>query len=963
MKLFLKAFTILLLLILVSEGLSSDRETPWLLSWPFLNNAQEPHSIQSGYGDWCMPIEGAHPGLDFGAALADSVLLPTDATRYTLATFSSPNAYVMFFGTDSTSLEGWGFGHLDIDDPGVYPCSTKSIVMNHQPLAPCSLYGSAPLHFHLQWTDSLYNPTPPGTYNPFDFFADNLSNYDEVQFNHVWYEERLFPARRRGIWFTPDEFEGYNDLPTAPGNPTQVVFQDIISGAVDIAVAPFSAFQGITGSDSAGVYSVSYEILRQDPISLQYVSAALSAGNFGQRFLMEMRDELPAGDSPGYRAIFLDGQRPDGTGNLDWEWNKNAYIVTNSGALDPANWTTGWDNVWTTASVNDWVTGICKGAWDTFLAIQNIWPNPPTQNTEAFFPDGRYAVKVTAVSHASRDTGIDTLPVDDLSLPNPSTEGVIVDNFQPHIIRVAAYAWNPAAGTCNKKYAGYWADSALARVIPGESEYLERLRADLHELQSEDRSGSLPSFCMIDVTESSSQSFVNHIGFSESVRTSEEHSDILSTLEPGCCIDEDIGQDPVDFLLNEIDRMENQQILSSIDATRVFDKRIYGYLLNPGQSLVLQVFYSEPTMIAALDGQDIADKLYFIGIIGSDTTWFSPEHGQFSRLPGSFQLPLASDNTTRSDLESDTTLFDSSYVVHYIFKGAYPQKYIGNIKLCFGDANLLDDEGPRDLAGNTMDSFPGTVAEPRINYGPFLNNGFETGQDTSYSCWDSPDWYHDTSTDIVYGRVGIEQDLVAEVDLNSIGLADGHFLGDCDYWCGFWIIKQQEGVSGFDVYIVKPDGSYIQHHFSTPFPIGYNFSLNAEYTISDGRYCWVTGHFLRHSGTDRAWKGHSGSIAYRVDAVEGNTFRKTVCKGDAWYPGGQFAYVSRASLIKMYPTGEALYQYVRFNAGDPVPAASGIVALPTPPNSTISNEGRLIADQTENDSNPEEDVRITIQGN
>ena len=90
------------------------------------------------------------------------------------------------------------------------------------------------------------------------------------------------------------------------------LFQDVISGAVDIAVAPFSAFQGLSERDSAGVYSVAYQIIRQNPFTLSYLPAAPDTGNFGQRWLMEMRDELPTGDSPGYRAIFPDGWKVHG---------------------------------------------------------------------------------------------------------------------------------------------------------------------------------------------------------------------------------------------------------------------------------------------------------------------------------------------------------------------------------------------------------------------------------------------------------------------------------------------------------------------------------------------------------------------------------------------------------------------------------------------------------------------------
>ena len=47
-----------------------------------------------------------------------------------------------------------------------------------------------------------------------------------------------------------------------------------------------------------------------------------------------------------------------------------------------------------------------------------------------------------------------------------------------------------------------------------------------------------------------------------------------------------------------------------------------------------------------------------------------------------------------------------------------------------------------------MDSYPGTTAEPRDDYGPFSNEGFEVGPDIHYA-WEPPNWYHSTSTDIV----------------------------------------------------------------------------------------------------------------------------------------------------------------------------------------------------------------------
>ena len=502
----------LLMTLSTAESQGVDTE-PWELSWPFFEGEAASHSIIGGYGDWCDLAEGLHPGLDFGAEISDIVLLPTDDTREVIYLGgNSEDGFCMVFGENSSSTEGWGITHLDIDEPDFWPFEPGSVIDNHQPLSKCkSVSAEVGLHMHLQWVDASPIPLPPGLYNPFNYFEDVLTGYDEVQFNSVKWEEYLSPPRNRGIWFIPDKNDGAETYSQFPSGVDPSVFQNIISGAVDIAVAPFSAFQGLSDRDSAGVYSVSYEILLQDPITLEYLPAVPGAGNFEERFLMEMRDELPYHlspvISPEYRAIYSDGLRSNSSSlwiDPNWWYYMNAYIVTNSGALDPMNWTTGWDNVWVDSYLNDWTTGICQGAWDTNLQLSPNTGDAQT-NADAFFPDGRYAVEVTAVSHGSRSTGTMTLPMDDLSLPDPQTEGVVVDNFLPHIVGVAAYAWDPVTRSCDLIYEGYWEDIVSDGAMQGESEYLEHLRDNLQTLQSEDISNSIPSSCMIDLTESSNQ--------------------------------------------------------------------------------------------------------------------------------------------------------------------------------------------------------------------------------------------------------------------------------------------------------------------------------------------------------------------------------------------------------------------------------------------------------------------------
>ncbi|MCK4505162.1 MAG: hypothetical protein KAW14_06065 [Candidatus Aegiribacteria sp.] len=344
---------------------SQGTEVPWDLSWPFFDNAPSPHGVFNGYGDWCVIEEGPHPGLDFAADSGDSVIVPTGINMVSLGAkdFGAANGGCAMAIAPSIAGDppywGWGLLHLDIEHPEDPPYAHNSSLSGRQLLAPCLQYYwpggvPAPLHLHLAWTECDVDPDFPyvdivpigpfeGYYNPFEYFSDILSGYDEIQFKKALYEG----MNNTGAWFMPDGTETAGQISGAPGNPDYAKFQDIVCGAIDIAVSPFSAFQGLSDRDSAGVYSVSYEILRQDPISLQYVSAAPDTGNFGLRWLMEMRNEaLPYGDSPGYRAIFLDGNLTDGTTPTPTcTPGDNSYIVTNSGALDPANWITGWDNV------------------------------------------------------------------------------------------------------------------------------------------------------------------------------------------------------------------------------------------------------------------------------------------------------------------------------------------------------------------------------------------------------------------------------------------------------------------------------------------------------------------------------------------------------------------------------------------------------------------------------------------
>ncbi|MCD4707868.1 MAG: hypothetical protein K8S62_09030, partial [Candidatus Sabulitectum sp.] len=830
-------FTCLILLLMLStSALSNDRGTPWQVSFPFFQNAQAPHSIQSGYGDWCVIGEGAHPGLDFGAIPGDSVLVPTHTPMYAIQIFLGELGSTLVFGIDSTSQEGWGITHLSIVDPYIWYDSIPKAVVGHQPLAPCSLYSpSAPLHMHLQWVEDLQPHVPEGLLNPFDFFTDNLSDYDEIQFNPVRWEEKISSFRRRGIWFTPDGYESYSQLLLAPGNPSASIFQDFISGAVDIAVSPFSAFQGIPDRDSAGVYSVSYEILRQNPHTLEYESAAPDEGNFGERFLMEMRDELPHGDSPGYRALFPDGQLPNGGGAVDpfWDYNMNAYIVTNSKAIDPSGWTTGWDNVYTAKGyTNNWADGICQGAWDTFLANQDI-SGAPVSNREAFFPDGRYAVEVTAVSHGSRESGSKMLPVDDLAGSTPETQGILVDNFLPSVGAVIIYSSEAGEpSSIDIKYIAKWVqDGGLDTPEYMEQlAYLEELREDFRFFQLLERSDVVsapetfqmyPGFQNELVPEGLA---LNRAQSSVDIAGNESSLSLLQVTEEWDA-SVYIGQDPVEFLQEEITRVEGGLDFKG----RNLRSYGYGYIPYEGmgdETLNMLVIYSEPTMVKNFSGITLTDVIWMRGYIHDEILWDSRNHGNFVR-----DTPVGNAEHTSFVQEHLGSAFpsepDAAYAVHYTFQGDLPSEFCGSIQILIGSNSSSSTSGPRDLAGHPMDGDPATIPPTRQGYeswkstSPGYYPNYES-QSKGHYYWGVPYWSVSDGTAFAH----IAADTVAEVNLAAIGLQDASFFGRCLPWYGFWMYQDEEGVCGFDIPVVKHDGTVLHHEFTTRFPKGSPITSN-----------------------------------------------------------------------------------------------------------------------------------------
>jgi|GEM_PF-4077955 len=389
----------------------------------------------------------------------------------------------------------------------------------------------------------------------------------------------------------------------------------------------------------------------------------------------------------------------------------------------------------------------------------------------------------------------------------------------------------------------------------------------------------------------------------------------------GCCLDEGIGQNPVDFLNSRIAELQ-EHIWCRSDTTededRVFHETVYKYFPRNGLKLVCQVFYSEPIDRA------VADEAYFATYFGPDTSSFQYD---YIRLSQTFELPLETDRfSDTEDFRESGTLIDSSNVVYYLYRPTLPTYYHGNVLLRFGaeEPDSTGMTGPVDLAGNALDGNPEEITFHARGRGHQAVRTYPGEQDSNYE-WDPPDWHENTNSGLISGEVGY-WDVIAQYDMNEFGFSDGMFIGDCDYYNGFWYVSWVDGYPGFDVNIVMPDSSYFSYHFTTPFPYSEGFWLDhdpdAGFLADSGRYCWLTGSFM--TGGDMEI---SGSIAYRVDVVEGSVFQQEVCRGYVIVIGST-AYRSGASIDSLYESGEALYSYGYYPDTTLSSFVGGYVVLP-----------------------------------
>ncbi|MCD4776894.1 MAG: hypothetical protein K8S15_12690 [Candidatus Aegiribacteria sp.] len=416
----------------------------WNPSWPIFKDNPQFMPVWKGYGDWCPPSQGPHGGIDFDAsAITDSVLAPNDFDAYSgdiyIDPFNPDPGYMMCFLESLDDDYGWGLGHLKILDPYEPQFLLGNPITAKRPMAPAQPPTGAHIwrHVHFAWVPKL-DPDPTtnliGLFNPFDYLQAP-AGYDETGFWHIPHVDN---GSHCGMWFTLDQIEEPGNFPG--GLSALKDFQNRIYGVVDIVARPYSHPVGSPFETNCGVRSVSHNILKQNPYNGSY--DPLPDDIYGARTLVSFDGLIPYGPSPYYDALFFD---PKGTGSTDWDWSfGTSYIVTNCGKGSIGS--NGFDNIWTGNMTHDWRVSpqkLNQGGWDTRLRSPFMGGSANLEkayiNEHAAFPDGRYAVEITAVSQGDSIVSLDTLPSTDVWNPAATVQGIVVDNYRPHVDSVDVY--------------------------------------------------------------------------------------------------------------------------------------------------------------------------------------------------------------------------------------------------------------------------------------------------------------------------------------------------------------------------------------------------------------------------------------------------------------------------------------------------------------------------------------------
>lgn len=412
---------------------------PFSIDWNMFDSSSNPEFCCIGFGDWCfaavgIPSEGPHPGLDFKPPfVSDSVLSPASVTTWVQNTFPDATGWEIVIDDEEWQFgdcTGWSIGHVD-----------SLFYLGHEQLAPKEVIGKGVYqggsewfpHIHLNWyQDGLWG----NNVNPFNYLTPPVG-YDYLCFRRIPYIEDALRSDH-GIVF--DIQDGYPNLDeTGDMNHWHYrtfidfkMFQEEVFGQVDFIVSPASV-------DCIAPFADSMAGVKEILVGIKTLSGSSTAYS-SRKFIDFINGIIPSiyEHMDEYNAMFFDPVSIGWPGYpAHWHFN-TSYIASNCGCMNgPFN--TCYDNIWPNyLPPHNWNTGeFNRGCWDTRLrdesTYQTGYPDHAFIPENAAFPDGYYAVEITATTHGN-DVGTILLPHEN---KQPDVvRGISVNNFYPHVREV-----------------------------------------------------------------------------------------------------------------------------------------------------------------------------------------------------------------------------------------------------------------------------------------------------------------------------------------------------------------------------------------------------------------------------------------------------------------------------------------------------------------------------------------------
>lgn len=228
-------------------------QSPSTVPWP-LEPQNSAHSVAITYGDWCVPSEGLHPGIDIQSPKGTEVKAVKSGFVTDFQERSAGHEGFVIICDATNSSCGWHYGHL-INPPRIWRKQQQAgldIAINNpgEFIGEVADFGNTigqPFdHLHFAWSKSKLDwqikEKAPGFANPLLYLSPQPNSEPKIE------KVQFFSQNNYGVI-------GQEFLPNSSG-------AIAISGKVDIVV---KAHTIIKGDNRPGIYKIGYEIEGPDP--------------------------------------------------------------------------------------------------------------------------------------------------------------------------------------------------------------------------------------------------------------------------------------------------------------------------------------------------------------------------------------------------------------------------------------------------------------------------------------------------------------------------------------------------------------------------------------------------------------------------------------------------------------------------------------------------------------------------